>query len=90
MNCCTHLARLARNESYENWYVPKNCQVTVEQEDERDPSRPEGTVRVRPEILDFAGKGERIVVIENRYRFIESKSLEGATRLPPTHQQGTS
>ena len=66
---CTHLAGLARNEPYDDWYVPQNCKVTVEQEDERDPSRADGTVvRVRPEILDFAGKSERIVIIKNRYK----------------------
>lgn len=65
----THLTGLARNESYDDWYVPQNCKITVEQENERDPSSTDCTVvRVRPEMLDFAGEGERIVVIKNRYK----------------------
>jgi len=51
-----------KNEAYDNRYVPKNCKVTVKEENGLDPSR---TVRVQPEILHFARKGERVVVIEN-------------------------
>ena len=68
-NCCTHLARLVGNEAYDNRYVPQNCKVTVEEVDGRNPSHT-AVVRVRPEILHFAGKGERIVIIENRYRSV--------------------
>ena len=85
-NSSPHLARLARNEANNNRYVPKNCKVTVEEEEGRDPSRT--VVWVRPEILHFARKGERIVIIENGYK--SSELLNGTTRLVPTHQQGRS
>ncbi len=33
-NCCTHLARHVRDEAYDNRYVPKNSEITVEEENE--------------------------------------------------------
>ena len=60
----TYLARPAGNETYQNWYVPEDWKVTVEEEDDRDPWS--CAVRIWPEILHFARKGKRIVIIENR------------------------